>query len=452
MKFAGPGTPNGAFSPTIDYPLDGAIMPSTVKAPDVQWEGANAVGDLYRVKMVAGTATVETILQVDAGFTFDNKPAADDWTTLLNSANGQPIVTTVDHYDATSGVQTSASVSVRPVTANVTGAIYYWDLSDGKLLRIDDAGRNPAIPSPPPNPSDATNHCVACHVVSRDGRYLAAELWGGAQPGAVFDLASASIMAAPAPTMNPIGSYVSLFSTFNPDASRLLINYNNALGLVDPKTGTAVPVMGTQLPTTQAAHPTWSPDGTLIAFVDHTNSTNWAVDYTSGDLSVIPVTGPDTFGPPQVLVANSAGVANYKTPSWPSFTPDSQYIAYAAGTNSRGRNAGVSYPGSLFMVSRNGGAPTRLDTACANLAQCYLPNVGPYDSGGYFWMIFYSFQNYGNAQAGTKGAARRQLWITAIDKSKLGTGDPSSVPYWLPDQDSKTDNMSAFWSLPPPVQ
>jgi hypothetical protein len=67
-------------------------------------------------------------------------------------------------------------------------------------------------------------------------------------------------------------------------------------------------------------------------------------------------------------------------------------------------------------------------------------------------MVFYSLRDYGNAQAGTKGTKRRQLWVTAIDKSKLGSGDPSSVPYWLPDQDPKTENMSAFWAVPPPLQ
>jgi hypothetical protein len=52
---------------------------------------------------------------------------------------------------------------------------------------------------------------------------------------------------------------------------------------------------------------------------------------------------------------------------------------------------------------------------------------------------------------GTKGTTRRQLWVTAIDTTKLGTGvDPSLPPYWLPDQDVKTENMSAFWSVPPP--
>ena len=67
--------------------------------------------------------------------------------------------------------------------------------------------------------------------------------------------------------------------------------------------------------------------------------------------------------------------------------------------------------------------------------------------------MFYSLRDYGNTLAGTKGTQRRQMWVTAIDKSKLGTGvDPSMIPYWLPDQDSKTENMSAFWAVPPPLQ
>jgi len=66
--------------------------------------------------------------------------------------------------------------------------------------------------------------------------------------------------------------------------------------------------------------------------------------------------------------------------------------------------------------------------------------------------VFYSFRDYGNTLAGTKGTQRRQMWITAIDKTKLAAGDPSSVPYWVPDQDVATQNMSAYWALPPPIQ
>ncbi len=455
----GTATP-GALSPQIDYPLDGAIMPASVASPDLQWEGTATMGDLFHVKLTAGGATVEAIVIYDATFKWDYQPTAGDWALLGASANGAPIAVTVDHWDAASGLEGSNPVSVSLADAMVQGAIYYWDLSQGQMQRIDDSGRNLAIPNPPPNPTDATNHCVACHAVSHDGRYLAGELWGGGLSGAVFDLSNPNVMMGnPAPTLAPINSYNSLFSTFNADGSRLLINDTLSLKLLDPTTGMVLPTQGTPLPTTMAAHPTWSPDGTLIAYVTVTDATaTWAVDYVSGNLTTIAVTAGDTFGAPATIVPQ-ANDPQLKAPSWPSFTPDSQWIAYAAGTNSRGRNAigmppvETVYPGALFLVGRAGGTPVRLDNACSGQLECYLPCFSPYDSGGYLWLVFYSVRDYGNAQAGTKGTQRRQMWVTAIDKSKLGMGvDPSSVPYWLPEQDPTTENMSAFWAPPPPLQ
>jgi len=449
----------GALSPVVVYPLDGAVMPQSVAAPDVQFEGTAQMGDLFHVKLVAGGATVEAIVANATGFTWDWMPGPADWSLLTASAGAQPITVTVDHWDAQSGLEGSNPVKVNLAAADVRGAIYYWDLSEGKMQRIDDTGRNLAIPNPPPSPSDGTNHCVACHTISHDGRYLAGELWGGGLSGAVFDLSNPNvIMGNPAPTMAPVNTYNSLFSTFNPDATRLLINDGLSLKLIDPKTGMAVPTTGTPLPADKAAHPAWSPDGSLVAFVNNTDGT-WAVDYTTGDLQVIPVGPGDMFGAPQTLVASSTGDPAFKAPSWPTFTPDSMWIGYGAGTNSRGRNSvgmpamEVVYPGSLFLVGRAGGTPVRLDNACSGQRNCYLPSFSPYDSGGYFWLVFYSVRDYGNAQAGTKGTQRRQMWVTAIDKSKLAAGgDPSSTPYWLPLQDPKTENMSAYWAAPPPLQ
>lgn len=455
--------PMGALSPVIDYPLEGAVMPSSVKAPDVQWEGANTAGDLYRVRLVAGLATVDTILVGGPTFKLDAMPLPADWNLLVASAAGQPITVEVDHWDATNGAQGGAPVHVRAVTANVTGAIYYWNLSQGQMERIDAMGRALAIPNPPASPSDGNNHCVACHVVSRDGRYLSGELWGGGMQGAVFDLADPNVQTGnPAPTLAPVSgtSYTSLFSTFNPDASRLLINFGTQMQLIDPHTGAAVPTQGVPLPAANAAHPCWSPDGNTIAYV--ANITNggaaagWAVDYTTGDLAIIPVTGPDTFGAPQTLVASGSVDPAFAAASWPTFAPDSNWIAYGGGVNSRGRtainNVETTYPGSLFMIPKSGGTPQRLDNACSGQRDCFLPNFSPYDDGGYYWLVFYSLRDYGNAAAGTKGTLRRQMWVTAIDKSKLGTADASSVPYWIPDQDTATENMSAFWALPPPLQ
>jgi len=455
--------PPGGLSPVIAYPLDGAVMPATVKAPDVQWEGAAGGADVYRVRLVGGLATVDTIVPVTAGFKFESQPSAQDWTLLTISAGGQPIEVRVDHWDASTGAQGGQPVHVTAVDADVTGVVYYWNLSQGKMEQIDGAGRAPAIPFPPSSPTDGNNRCVACHVVSRDGRYLAGELWGGGDKGAVFDMSDPAVKALdPAPTVAPVTptSYTALFSTFNPDASRLLVNIGTQLQLIDPHTGTSVATTGVPLPSANAAHPAWSPDGATIVFANNIlnggAAAGWAVDYTSGDLQTIAVTGPDAFAAPTSLVPSASVDPAFAAPSWPTFSPDSTWIAYGAGVNSRGRNnvggTEVIFPGALFLIDRGGGTPVQLAAACGGARNCYLPNFSPYDSGGYYWLVFYSLRDYGNAQAGTKGTSRRQMWVAAIDKSKLGTGDPSLVPYWFPDQDAQTENMSAFWALPPPLE
>jgi hypothetical protein len=454
-KFPDTVAPMGAQSPALVYPLAEAVMPTSVKAPVVQWEGAGAADHLYRVRIVSGLATLDTILAYDPAFTFSLQPALDRWQMIKSSTDGS-IRFTVEHWDAATGAQGSTPIAVRMIPANITGAIYYWNLQAGKMEQIDEAGRTVAITNPPMKSNGS--RCVACHTVSKDGRYLSGALWEGGGQGAVFDMSDARVKTAdPAPTMAPLvenSTYTVLFSTFNADASRLMINRGTTFEVIDPKSGASVATSG--LPTAGVAHPSWSPDGTSVVFVRNITHgggpAGWAVDYNRGDLAIMPSNG-DTFGAAATLVPAAAVDPAFSAPSWPSFAPDSTWIAYGAGVHSRGRNdqVGEVYPGTLFVVDKTAGIPYRLDTACAGARDCYLPNFSPYDEGGYFWLVFYSTRDYGNTRAGTKGTARRQLWVTAINKAKLASGDPSSVAYWLPDQDVQTANMSAYWARPAPL-
>ncbi len=429
--------------------------------PDNPPTGANAAGDLYRVRITAGQfATVDTILAAGPTFKLDNQVSDADWRMLVKSAGNGPIAFEISHWNQASGAAAAPPRTVRMVSADVTGAIYYWNLGQGAMERIDAAGRAPAIPNPPMQTSTGSR-CVACHTVSHDGRYLSGSLWGGGLQGGVFDMSDPAVQTAnPAPTLAPVvenSTYTQLFSTFNQDATRLMINVGTGLALIDPRTGAAVATTGTPLPTANASHPAWSPDGSTVAIINNISSggqaAGWAIDYDRGDLQLITAGPNDSFSAPTNLVTAAQVDPSYVAPSWPTFSPDSQWIAYGAGINSRGAAGTTPYPGSLFLVNKAGGATIRLDTACGGARLCYLPNFSPYDAGGYFWLVFYSFRDYGNALAGTKGAVRRQMWITAIDKSKLAQGvDASSVSYWVPDQDVQTANMSAFWAVPPPIQ
>lgn len=440
-KFDNPGP--GAGAANVLYPLDGVVMPSSVAPVHVQWDGGE-YGDIYRVTVESGLATVVSyVFHSGVNFTYDWPIAAESWTRLVNSAGDQPMRLLLDRYSfADDTAYRSIDIQMTVVEANLDGAIYYWDLARGKMLRITGDGREDFMPTPPASPTTGSR-CVACHTVSNDGRYLAAELWGGNEPGAVFDLTQ-DLSGDPAPTVVAPGAYSALFSTFSPDSTQLLVNIATRFELRDARTGAIVPTTG--LPQTGAAHPAWSPDGTLIAYAGNIDGT-WAVDYTVSDLSILPVSGT-SFGPPTVVRA-ADGLAN----SWPSFSPDSQWIAYGRGANSRARrdDIGQTYPGSLWMVSRDGGASIELANATGGRNDSYLPNFSPFDTGGYYWVAFYTTAPYGNAQVGTRGTSRRQLWVTAVSNDPQAGVDPSHVPFWLPYQDTASNNMSAYWAPRPPV-
>ncbi len=457
--FPAPGAPPDAAgrfgAPTTDaaqqagmlYPLADTMFPQNVYPPDVQWQRGDA-GDLYRLTFTAPHATLTAyVLHSGSGFGYDFPVPRDEWRPLADSSGGDTVTLAVDRF--VSATSETIAGEVRPfhfAAASITGAIYYWDLGQGRILRIkgDGSGLEHFLPSPPPRTSDG-ERCVACHTISRDGKRMAAELWdASAGRGAVFDLTT-DLTADPAPTVFAPTGVQFLTSSFSPDDSRLIANWGNALLLVDATTGAQITPGGTPLPTTASAQPEWSPDGMTIAFVTNHNGPSWGVDFTQSDLGIIPVTGPDTFGAPSVIL--SGGGHALARPSW---SPDSQWLAFQDGVNSRSNNTGTAYPASIRLVRADGSATIDLPALNGADADSYYPTFSPFDEGGYYWLAFFSSRDYGNAQVGTQGTGRRQLWVSAIsDNPAAASSDPSHPPYWLPQQDVTQQNMAAFWAESP---
>lgn len=449
-RFSGAPIDDPAREANVLYPLAGTVFPENVLAPDVQWE-RGAEGDLYRVRLgVTGVSVTAYVAHTGSAFRYDWLVDRAAWRALAESAPESDVTLVVDRWEAASGAIIAGTPrTFRFAGAVIRGSIYYWDLRAGRIVRIggDGSGLEAFMPSPPPRPGDGAR-CVACHTVSRDGRRMAAELWGGGEYGAIFDL-TADLSGDPAPTLVPPTQQRFLSASFNPDSSRLIASYNTSLFLMDGNSGARIAEHGTPLPSAGAAHPSWSPDGAQIAFVSGIDGV-WAVDFTAGDLSVIDVTGPDTFGAARRILSGAPLAVAH-----PSWSPDSRWIAFQHGTNSRalvspgGGAPDVPQPGVVRMTSRDGATSFDLEALNTGARDSYYPTFSPFDEGGYFWLAFFSTRDYGNAQAGTRGAGRRQLWVAAIASTPSAGTDPSHAPYWLPQQDRASDNMAAFWAPEP---
>ncbi|MEZ4410839.1 MAG: hypothetical protein R3A52_30810 [Polyangiales bacterium] len=444
---------------TLRYPLAGAVMPQNVAPPDVQWEGGDT-GDVFRVQLRRPHAVLTAFVRhTGAGFRFDGPSRRRAGANAPSDPDDAAVAITVDRALAAGGdAVVSAPLGHPRARRPRRRRLLLGPLRDGKILRILDAPtREDFLPSPPRRSSDGSR-CVACHTVSRDGRWMAAEMFEGQGPSTVFDLTT-DLTADPAPTRFALDVASWVYASFSPDATRLIANRLGGLFLVDAASGrTVTPSAGT-LPRGSSVQPSWSPNGNAIAYVANSMG-DGPTAFSSSDLASLPVTGADAFGAPTTL-ARGADLMRQREGgraiAYPSWSPDSRYLVFQHGPYSesdRQLTAGAPrtrYPAAMYLLPAGGGSAMRLTRASADEREddAYFPNFSPFVQGGSYWVLFFSRRDYGNAQAGTRGTGRRQLWVTAVTTSPTPGSDPSSVPYWLPGQDVASDNVSGFWAPQP---
>jgi hypothetical protein len=443
-------TMDPANAASIVYPLDGVVMPQNVYPADIQWLNGTD-GDIFRVTITKPSATVVAYV-LHSGAEFGNHwlVELDAWRSVAQTEPDSDATIVVDRWiAATQTAVTTDPVHMRFARAALSGTVYYWDIAAGRIVRIDDGTGEGVgfMPTPPPDANGT--QCVGCHSVSNSGQYMVGRLGGGNNVGTVFDLTQ-DLSGNPPPTVWGVDTESGpkwWFSTWSPDDDRIAVTReepNGPLAIMDPYTGAdIVPKEGT-LPTDHVTQPAWSPDGSLLAYVG--NIDTWGGAMTSGEVWAIPVQGQDQFGEPEMLLgtdlpgASPTGSSN----SYPTWAPDSQRLVFAHGTGARSERD----QSALYAMNRDGTDVVRLDRANGgpDTTDNYQPNFSPFDQGGYFWLMFLSRRDYGNAEVGTRGSTRQQLWVTAIAKDAAPGEDPSAVAYWLPGQDTASMNIAGYWA------
>jgi hypothetical protein len=453
-----PGTPTTApslFEVLIDdpnrearilYPLDGAVMPQNVAPAEIQWE-RSASGDIFRITLskpnVAGLIYSSTGV---ANFRNSHLPDLVSWRRIAQSEPTEWAEIRVDRWIAATNESIRGTpVRVRFPRAALLGSVYYWDIAAGRIVRINDGTttREQFMPSPRLN-------CIGCHAVSPSGRYMAGRYGGGDNIAGAFDLTRNLTTNPPEELFTVTSTTIRWwFASWSPDESRLVVSVNEqgsprGLRFVDPFRGRFVDPIQGQLPQGAVSHPAWAPDGSAIAYVGDMN--NWGGDNTAGSIYVLPMSGTGTVGMPRRVLSGTVaiGLPMGSAANYPTWSPDSQWIAFAHGNSSRsesGRSA-------LYVMRRDGSGVVRLDNASggANGDVAFQPRFSPFEQDGYIFLSFLSRRPYGNAQAGTGSSGRQQIWVTAIRVSANPGEDPSEVPYWLPGQNPASLNISAFWS------
>ncbi|MCB9602181.1 MAG: hypothetical protein H6720_17820 [Sandaracinus sp.] len=444
--------------PQILAPLDGALLPSDVAAPEVHWD-ATAPGDTVRVRVLGDGVEVRGHL-VHEGPGFPDAWTIDpaSWALVTESvtapglrpppdvdASPGAVRIVVERFDRGAGVGVRGAPRDFSVAGGALhGALAYWEVqtdpATSHLARLDlrrGTVETLGVPS---------RDCSGCHAVSADGARVAATL----------DLETSAFYAMDGTNEVTLDRLYDAFA-FASDGNRVLASYredpgvwpadDSRLALLDAAGAT---IAATGLPTEVAASPVFSPSGDRVAWVrggsDHPDGTDAATAIVVQSFS------SDTFGEPQVLHegdalddAPEAGVTDAR----PSFGPAGELLAFAHGNASGSRTDATS---ALYVVRTSDGTVRRLDRgmgpegSTAAFWPIFLP-VQTTELGGrrLQWLVFYSRAPHGNDRVGTRAHAPRQLWMMAIDPDRFDDGDPSHPPFRLTGQSARHHAMAAQW-------
>ena len=439
-------TTAGTKVPLIVYPNDQTRFPRNIYKVLFQWRRG---GDDFFKLSFAGPNSTTTVWTdgndpqcagLDAGC-WEADP--NTWTAIAGSNAGATTTLTVQGVaQSDPKVYEAPPITIGFSKKDVKGAIFYWSTSAQGVRRasVSDALPEPyavALPTPTTLPDGTTVKCVACHTVSRDGQMMVA----GTQTSGATGEFLYNVTPTPPPNdfiTNELSTNNKGFGAFSPDDSQVVMTVGNVLKVFSTDGGALV----ANLAPPAGTNPDWSPSNTMIAYSDKSGDSpggaNLATLAHNADGSWA------TTG--KIIVASNIPAAG--TNLFPSFSPDGRYIAYSHGQ--KGGHGDKTF--LLYLVDADGGTPVELANANHQMNndpslvtgqfEDNMPTWAP--SGDYEWVAFNSARPYGVILPAAKV---QQIWVAAIDPSKLGTGqDPSYPAFRFSFQVISESNHRAFWS------
>jgi hypothetical protein len=471
-----------AGTPTIAYPLDGALFPSNLAPIEVHVKKSDPAQTLARIRLSSGALLTYDFYAVCQASPNPGQfsdacivPITGSFAGNLVGVSAAADISITARLAAADGSHLAESAPVNAAWSDLelSGGLYYWTTA-GKndsafntaVARYDFQG-DTSMPSiylssdqAPPVPNGQPQ-CIGCHALSPDGTKLAFSM-GGSLPGyfTLLDVASRT------PTATDFDDKFVNMTSFSPDGTRMV---NMAYGKLSLRTADAsLNLLADDLfaadVNEKKSHPFWSPDGSKFAFVSWVPGMYGAANdvHVTGDMVqgaqiwIAPsdgtmMTGPATLLVPRDIAADGKSGHSYY---YPAISDDGQFVVFnrsscdgPANANAGDWGAGAcdgynDFSAQLMLVRASGGNPVALDKAngtgtLTNSWPRWSPDHGQFRKSTVYWVAFSSRRDYGLSLKGsTDGSTKPQLWFAAVVVSSSGEfTDPSFAPVWLPGQD-----------------